>query len=531
MLELIDTYDVDGFWVDGENWGSKPCWCDRCCAEFTRRTGITAIPQNNTAAHWARWLAFHRDLFVEHVTRYANAVHAHKPDCLICSNWMYTVRQPEAISAPVDYLSGDYTWDWGAERAAIEGRLLDGRRDRISWDLMAWGFTKAGPMRANPPWTMKTAIHLCQEVAEVVALGGAIMIYGKPQRSGWLTGWHQDLLAEVADFCRARKAVCFQSESVPQAAVLHLASSLYTTHAQVDPTNDPALFIYGSAVEPVEGALHALLETHHSTDILTEEAAVARMNAYQVVVVPEQMQLTDAIVAALEAYARQGGYVIISGEHLATDYPDLVGATPLADSLAESPNDAWGAIHLPVGERTTGLFGPWQPVTPQGNTTVLYHALCGQEAEKDRTAQAVITQRTVGSGAIIAIHGPIFRNYAQGHYPALRRFLSNLLDQLPLAWLVTVDAPKSLELIVRRKADKLLINLLNRGAQEMLSPTRVIVEELPPITSVTLQVRRTAAPQAVTLVPAEGDLTWNHADGIIRIQLAAVPVHSIVVIE
>jgi len=531
MLELIDRYEVDGFWVDGENWGAKPCWCERCCAEFTRRTGIHEIPRQNSDAHWESWLSFHRDLFVEHVTTYANAIHERNPSCLICSNWMYTVRQPDAIRAPVDYLSGDYTWAWGADRAAIEGRLLDCRSDQISWDLMAWGFTKAGPMRATPPWTMKTAIHLCQEVAEVVALGGAIMIYGKPQRSGWLTSWHQDLLAEVAAFCRARKEVCFQSERVPQAAVLHSATSLYTTHDQVDAANDQALFIYGNALQPVEGALHLLLETHHSTDILTEEAALARMNEYKLVVVPEQIRLSDEIVAALEAYARQGGYVIISGDQLTIDQADLVGATPSQDALTESPHDAWGGIQLPVGERTAGLFGPWQPVTVGAESKVLYHALSDQEMEKDQTTHAVITQRTVGKGAIIAIHGHIFRNYAQGHYPETRRFLEQLIQQLPLSWLVTVDAPRTLELILRRKAGKLMINLLNRGAQEMLSPTRVTIDALPPIQNVSLQVRHAEAPQSVTLVPAEADLSWSYADGIIHIELSAVPVHSIVVIE
>jgi hypothetical protein len=44
MLEIIDKYDVDGFWVDGENWASLPCWCDLCKAEFTRRTGFKEIP-------------------------------------------------------------------------------------------------------------------------------------------------------------------------------------------------------------------------------------------------------------------------------------------------------------------------------------------------------------------------------------------------------------------------------------------------------------------------------------------------------
>jgi len=75
-----------------------------------------------------------------------------------------------------------------------------------------------------------------------------------------------------------------------------------------------------------------------------------------------------------------------------------------------------------------------------------------------------------------------------------------------------------------------MLNLLNRGAQEMLSPTRV-VEALPPITDVTLRVRQPAAPQAVALVPADGALSCNYADGILQIAVPIVAVHNIVVIE
>ena len=128
MLELVETYDVDGFWVDGDNWGARPCWCAACAAEFSRRTGITSAPRTKEDPGWDEWIGYHRDLFVEYVRKYADAVHARKPGCAVCSNWMYTVRQPDPIAAPVDYLSGDYTFDWGAYRAAIEGRMLDGRR-------------------------------------------------------------------------------------------------------------------------------------------------------------------------------------------------------------------------------------------------------------------------------------------------------------------------------------------------------------------------------------------------------------------
>ncbi len=87
MLEIIDTYDVDGFWVDGECWAVLCCWCERCTTEFRQRTGIEKIPADAAQPHWAEWRAFHRQLFVEHVTEYTNAVHERKQDCLVVSSW------------------------------------------------------------------------------------------------------------------------------------------------------------------------------------------------------------------------------------------------------------------------------------------------------------------------------------------------------------------------------------------------------------------------------------------------------------
>jgi alpha-L-fucosidase len=514
MLEIVEKYDVDGFWVDGENWASKPCYCDRCRAEFTRRTGITAIPEATGQPGWDAWLAFHRDLFVEHVTRYAEAVHARKPTCLVCSNWMYTVRQPDPVVAPVDYLSGDYDWAWGANRAAVEGRVLDSRGK--TWDLMAWGFTKTGAMGANPPWVMKTATHLCQELAEVIALGGAVMVYNTPQRTGRLTGWHQDLLAEVAGWCRARKEACFGSHSASQAVVLHLADHYYSC-------NQP-LYNYGEAAQPLEGALHALLETGRSTDVLTEDAALRRLGGYALVVVPEQTRLSPAVIAALEAFARAGGHVLMSGAHLAHECPALVGAEAAVPAIIDR------ATYLPVGGRAVPASGPWQPVSPMAGTTVLAHRLAQQEPDKDDTGQAAVTQRRVGKGSVVAIHGSIFRDYLLGHYPLLRQFISALIDGLGIPWEVSVEAPPRLEMIARRKDDRLVINLVNRGAGEALSPHRVIVEELPAVTNVVLRIRRDCAPQSVMVAPDGPTPTWTYADNLLTIEVPRVDIHSAVVV-
>lgn len=513
MLEIIEKYDVDGFWVDGDNWAAQPCWCDLCKAEFTRRTGRTEIPVTKEDSNWEAWLQFHRDLFVEYVDHYAQAVHTKKPSCLVCSNWMYTVRQPDPIRASIDYISGDYDYVWGANRAAIEARAIDSRN--ITWDLMAWGFTKTGDMGADPPWNMKSVVHLNQEVVEVIALGGAIMIYNTPQRTGWLTGWQQEIIAEVANFCRERKETCFKSKTIPQAAILHLADHFYSH-------NDP-LFNYGQANQPVEGALHALLETHHSTDILPDPVVLDRMDDYKLLVVPEQTRLTKALIDRLEAFAQNGGHVLLSGSHLVKEVPDFVGV----ESVSEDISRIW----LPTGKTSVPVSGTWQAVRPVKGTESLVCALSNREPEKNRTDKTIVTRRPVGRGSILAVHGPIFQEYFIGHYPRLRTFLSDLFDSLNISWLARVTASPRLEMILRKKEGKTLVNLINRGAAEMLYPRRVIAEEISPVMDVTVTIQSPEKPKSVSVVPGNTKMEWSYAEGVITAQLPRIDIHCVLVIE
>jgi len=513
MMEIIDTYDVDGFWVDGENWAARPCWCNLCKAEFTRRTGIREIPTEKGQPHWDEWLAFHRDLFVEHVTKYTNAIHVRKPECQVVSNWMYSMYEPEAVKAPIDYLSGDIVPWSGVGLAAVEGRILDARQ--MSWDLMAWGYINAGG--SDSPLVFKPAVHLEQELSEPVALGGAVMIDETPQRNGWLTGWHNEIMAKVGDYCRARKEACFHSKTVPQAAVLFLPEHFYAH-------NNPLYDFTDDAVGTMRGALEALLETHHSTDVLPEDAALQRMNQYKLVVVPEEPPLGEPLLHALEDYARQGGYVLVTGEDLARDYPAWVGASPRGKALTER-------VFLPLGERAVPVGSAWQPVLPAPGTKVISYRLSEQEPAKDVTDQAVVTRRDLGKGAIIAVHGPLFRNYYTDHAPSLREFIGKLVDNLGIPWSATLEGPPQLEMILRQKEGKLLVNLINRGSGEALAANRVTVENLPPIENVLVRVRREGAPKSVTIVPSDVKISWAYNNGLLSVKVPQVDIHRVIVVE
>lgn len=154
-----------------------------------------------------------------------------------------------------------------------------------------------------------------------------------------------------------------------------------------------------------------------------------------------------------------------------------------------------------------------------------------QEPAKDTTDQAIGTRRELGRGAIIAVHGPLFRNYYNYHAPSLREFIGNLVGGLGIPWAVSVDGPPQLEMILRQKEGKLLVNLINRGSGEPLSANRVTVAELPPIENVVVRVRRERAPKSVTIVPSDVNIHSSYKNGLITIEIPRVEIHRVLVVE
>lgn len=515
LLEIIDSYDVDGFWVDGENWATIVCYCERCRTAFSRETGIGQIPKNHEEPHWAEWAAFHRRLFEEHVRLYTEAVHERKPACMVCSNWMYTLGQPGPIKAPVDYLSGDFSPAWGAATSEVEGRVMAGRG--LSWNLMAWGFLSAN----NGGWTFKPAAHLCQEAATVISLGGAFQIYDNPQRSGHLTGWHQETMGEVARFCRAREPWCRGTEAVPDTAILHAASHFYTRTG-----GSPYRVGLSDAAAPVAGALSALLENHRSVEILGEEELLARLGEFPLVVIPEQTNLPAELRRRVAEYVQGGGALLLSGANVAADWGELAGVRP-----AGKAKD--GTFFLRVGDQATTVQGRRQPVRLLRGTQALWPVLRQQEPGLDATEEAAITLPAPGRGLVLAIHSDLFAHHHRTHFPRTRRLVGELLDGLCPSLPVRMAGPAWVHLALRRQPGRLIAHLVNLGSANPTAPDRVIVEEVPPAGPIALQFPRQTRPTAVYLAPSMEGLSWewNEAGQVLEVRVESVGIMESVVVE
>lgn len=307
FIELIDRYQVDGFWVDGDIWCVQTDYDERAVVAFQAATGIVQPPRDASDSNWDRWMAFTRQTYYDYVTRYCDAVHTHKSGVLVCSNWLQTFRNPGKPKVPTDWISGDNTWIFGLDASRYEARFISTRGKH--WDIMLWDFYKIGDM-ADPtrPWVFKPVQMLQQEAAVTLALGGAVQIYESQNglRNGQLVPWRMKHLGEVGEFVKARRELCQHTETIPQVAVLHSEHHFYA-HAELPfPDAD-------KQARPVKGATYALLENHYNVDLLDEWALLPRIDTFPLIVAAEQDHMSDAMVDALKAYVERGGRLVVTG--------------------------------------------------------------------------------------------------------------------------------------------------------------------------------------------------------------------------
>lgn len=514
LLEIIELYDVDGFWVDGDSGVMQDCYCERCREEFRRRTGIDNPPKDRQHPAWPAWRSFQQASFTEYVNQYTKAVHNRKPGCAVCSNWMYSMRHPGPVAAPVDYLSGDFDHRFGAERAEMEGRYIDGHR--MPWNLMSWTFTQT---HADVPWQSKTAVHLCQEAAEVMSCGGGVFFYSFPRRSGLLTDWQHDILKEAASFCRQRQPFAQGTCSVPEVAIL-----LSDAHLERHST---APFLMGDGYYGVEGALHVMVENQYHADVLDETRLKERINDYSLVIVGEQDPVSPEMEAALEAYACGGGLVLMSGSHLAARHPQLTGVVPAGDLRQEE----WC---MASRRETFALPAPWAPVRLvdcEPYARVMPHRQLTEPPQAGETEYPGVTIRRTGKGVIAGIHGNFMRPYYLCHNPRMRVFIRDLLDALGVRRKVEISGPPSLEVTLRGKDGFIFVNIVNRGTTPSLTPRLQIVEEVPPVHEVRVRLRMNRKPLAATLEPGSRKLEWSYKDGWFNTIVPRVDILDIVAVR
>ena len=503
LRELAGVYGVDGAWIDGECWATVPDYGEKAAKAFRDETGIQTLPKTPDDPYWPEFQQFHREAFRKYLRHYVSAVKETNPSFQLCSNWAFTDHMAEPVSAPVDFLSGDYAPDDSVNSARLSARFLV--RQGMPWDLMAWSFSRTkGP---DGLCLQKSAPQLEREAAIVVALGGGFQAYFTQRRDGSVRLEHMPVMAETAKFCRERQALCHHAEPVPQIAVLLSTAGHYRKIKS----------LFGRELSGVNGVLQALLESQNPVEIVSEHQLKGRLSGYPLIVVPEWAYLEQPFKKELVAYAQKGGNLLLVGPKCAALFQAELDVTLVGEPRPNTQALAFNGGQAPLKGCTQGvsLGGSAEPF---GTLRTADNAV-GQPA-------ASVTP--LGQGKIAAAYADVGSSYNGIRSPVVRAFLNALVRKLFPDPMVEVSGSPFVDVCLMRKEGKLLVNLVNTSGPHQTAPIQTAIEPVGPL-AVTL--RLPSKPSGITLEPGAQSLPFEYRDGETKLTVPSLDIHRVIVVK
>ncbi len=505
LRELAGEYGVDGAWIDGECWAAVPDWGVPALRAFREATGIETVPRKAGDPHWHAFLDFNREQFRRYLRHYIAEVKKTHPQFELCSNWAYTDHMAEPVSAPLDFLSGDYSPDDSVNSARVSGRYL--ARQGVSWDLMAWSFSRS--LRDQGGSSQKSAVQLQREAAIVLALGGGFQAYFKQKRDGSVYDEQIPVMAEVAKFCRARQALCHRAEAVPQVALLLSTAGHYRRINGLYPRD----------LGRLSGVLQALLENQHSVEVLGEHHLAGRMPQYPLIVVPEWDSLHPDFRNDLAAYVKDGGKLLLIGPRTAALFAAELDVRPDGQPKA-------GSRYLAHRDAMTAVKGAMQDLMPGARAQPFGRLHETNTVDSPSQPAAVIAP--FGKGRVAATCFDLGQDYAASRSVGLRRFVHDLARELFPEPTVEVTGSADVDVALARNHGKLLVNLVNTGGPHQ---TAGILEAIAPVGPLAVTIRQPAKPAGVTLEPGGRPLPFEYRAGEIRLVVPRLEIHEIVAVR
>jgi hypothetical protein len=511
LKELNDVYGVDGVWIDGECWAVERDYSEKALKAFQDASGISTVPRTKDDPHWYEFSEFQRQSFRNYMQHYVTELHQHNPDFQIASNWAYSSMMPEPVTVDVDYISGDYSAQNSVNTARLEGRSMV--HQGKPWDLMAWSFTWT-----DRHFSTKTVPQLQREAAVVLALGGGFQGYFPQRRDGSIRRWQIPLMHEVAEFCRARQAICHRAKPVPQIGLIYSGKAFYRKNAKL-------FAAWSGELNVLRGVLQSLLDAQNVVDIVMEHHLQGRIQDYPLLVWPEWETIEPDFKETLLAYVKRGGNLLVIGPQAAALFESELDVT-LLDSPAQHVNGLEYRGHL-AGLKTISQ------ALRLGPSAKAFGRLYNDTVNvNDRTGpyESAASITPYGKGKIAATYLNLGERYLNASHTVARDFLNGLARELFSDPIVDVTGSHQLDVTLMRKQGKLMVNLVNTAGPHDNNKVYVF-DQIPPVGPLTITVRHDHRPQSVTLEPSGRKVDYEYRDNSIRLVLPRLKLHDIIVVE
>ncbi len=524
LRELIENYDPDGIWVDGD-WPS-PCHCARCQARFREDTGwqeawSELLKRPEFPAEYAK---FWNRVTHEWRTRFCGFVKSLKPDCVYSAG---NVSPRREFLAPFDWRSGDF-FSPGFFNLHDMARMMRWYTTLgIPYDAYICD-TSFTHVRKHVRSRSKTLDRMKQEAATVAACGGAVGYWTYPTGNGAFVPSRMRRAAAVRRFLEDREEIFLHTKSVPWTAIV---------------VSDPASPTFGG--DNVIGAHKALAALHRSPEVMDESGVSAHM-PYDLLLLPDQQVVEAETGEKLANFVHQGGKLLSSGASI--QVPELQRLIGVREVRRGEVNDghvllhssdepagidsAWDRLELSGAEELYPLYLSWDQFNPECRNLPNNWPMHGQldEENPEPAGFPAAVARKAGKGMVVHICTDIFTQYRRFGDPQILRWLREILDHLQPEPLFTTDAPSWVDVSLRRRGDRLLIHFVNQNPGRdvaRLNTDDLWVDEIPVIAPITCEIRCAGQPPSVLcLEPGHEPLDSEYSNGKLKVTLPRLHIHS-----
>lgn len=577
QTEILEKYDIDGACLMDSayfNPSSQVCYCKYCQEKFRRRFSRN-LPDYTGAwtKEWVEYLKWKSDCMVELYDDMRMAHQAIRPDFPM-THFAFGCRGDYEGAAGLDYerlTEGDTfvnsitQWNEG---------LVDGTVNRNPAHIWVTGmmvrylraisekpvhlhigrFTYDREFQCMPEHEMRVA------GAATLAAGGSFSVADNLYPSGELDRGAYEMIGRLfRDFDRQRDYLEYEEE-IGCVAIWYSKSTLDYMGCVYPGQN----LYYRS----IEGAYKFFIEQHIPVQFVVESRmSLEKLKAFSLIVLPENVVMTNEHAQLLRTYVREGGCVIACGstgmmgesaearENFAL--ADVFGVSYRAPSIYH-----FHYYHVTQEPFALNISGTDDLISRGKHCKVCMHPDAKEIAhmilpatEQDQNHRAVTFAEDMhpwrafgypaavfhsyGQGACIYFSGNPFYVYGVYGYTRIRTLLRNCVDQLTGGdYPVMLDGPVCVEVAAYRQGTRFIVPLVNY-ASDMLSVISMeggaMAEQGLPIYDLRLclcvgkkQIRR------IFMALSDEEVSWkmeNTSEGRISIHIPVLKEYDRVIVE
>ena len=507
--EILDNYDVDGFFFDIVFQINPGCYCEYCMKSMRER-GLN--PENDADAKKMSEI-----IIKNFCSRISSAVRAKNKDARIFHNGTVNMNLPgtEKQMSHIE-IEALPSGGWGYAYYPFWSRYAR------QYNPATLGMTG----RFSKSWAdfggLKTVHALEFDCSAMLANGSKCSIGDQMHPKGKLDLAVYETIGEV--YSKVEQAVpwCCDVKAVTQIGLLVLSGpNGYKTGGD-------------------DGAAKMLLEMHQQFDVLD---ASMDLSKYELVLVADQGEATPEIKAKILEYLKNGGKLIFSHQALLSDKEEFsvelgvkyLGAAELVpDFFRPGPLVSRG-----IREFDYVMYEQTSRVEPLAGTEILADAY---ESYFNRTwehftshgyspvAKKADYPAVVRNGNAIYIYGPVFGAYQTHQNVVFRKLVENCIDLLLPERLVCTSAPPSTEVTLMQQNDRHIIHIVNYSPNRR-SGTVEVIEEPISLHDVKIEVTLPKPVSRVYLAPSQTEIPFSTSGNKVSLVVPKVETHEMVALE